>query len=337
MTEKIFSAVLPPVPRNSDRQTLQFNAAVKQALDELKKQLVISERGIVSKNGSRASEGDVVDAGTLNPPEQTFGTPSAPTNLQASGAIENVILSWNYSGNEVEYFEIWRALSDDFGLATLRGVSEALIFTDAVGPGNSFYYWVRGIAGGNVFGPFNDTSGTLGETAEDPITVLAEVSEGIKQSALAQSLLDGIPDLAGLPDEILARVQGDADEAAAREAAIATIETDVQTVVSDLEAETQTRTSQISAVNNSIAAIETNVQTVASDLEAETQTRTSQISSLNNSVSAFQTTVNTVASDLEAETQARTTAISQLGDDFAADLGIWPIQRRSNFRFSGLI
>jgi len=286
MTEKIFSAVLPPVPRNSDRQTLQFNAAVKQALDELKKQLVISERGIVSKSGSRASAGDVVDPDTITLPEQTFGTPSAPTNLQANGAIENIVLSWDYSGNEVEYFEIWRADSDSFGLATLRAITQGTVYADTIGAGNSKYYWVRGVADGEVFGPFNDTSGTLGQTARDPVDVLAEVSEGIKQSALAQSLLDGIPDLAGLPDEILARVQGDADEAAARQAAIAEVETDVQTV--------------------------------ASDLEAETQTRTSQISSLNNSVSAIQSTVNTVASDLEAETQARTTAISQLGDDFAA-------------------
>ena len=51
MAIKFFNAVLPSVPRTEDRQQLQFFSAIKQALDELKNNFVISDQGIVAKKG----------------------------------------------------------------------------------------------------------------------------------------------------------------------------------------------------------------------------------------------------------------------------------------------
>ena len=200
MAEKIFNAVLPPVPRESDRQVMQFNAAIKQALEELRNNVVLSKDGIVSKRNSNASRDDV-GSGASPLPATTAGTPSAPVNLQASGAIENIVLSWDYSGNEIEYFEIWRADSNSFGLATLRAITQGTVYSDTIGAGNSKYYWVRGVADGEVFGPFNAVSGVLGQTALDPVDVLTDVTGGIRESDLAQSLLNDFSSLAGVSDQ----------------------------------------------------------------------------------------------------------------------------------------
>jgi hypothetical protein len=185
VAEKVYNAVLPPCPRSSDRQQLQFNSAVKQALDELKKQLVISQRGTVARAGSDAASDDYGIAADLG---LNYGTPSAPTNLQATGAIENIVLEWDYQGAPVEYFEIWRADSDNFGLAELRAVSEVPLFADVVGPGVAFYYWVRGVSSGGVFGPYNDTAGVLGETSANPLDEIVKASESLDIATLSAEL-----------------------------------------------------------------------------------------------------------------------------------------------------
>lgn len=197
MAIKFFNAVLPSVPRTEDRQQLQFLSAIKQALDELKNNFVISDQGIVAKKGSDAASDDLT-AGTETD-LTAFSTPSAPTGVEAIGAIENIVLEWSYSGAPIGKFEIWRSLTDDFGQAELRGVTEALVFLDGVGPGSTFYYWVRGVSTGGVEGPFQGVNGVEGSTADDPISVLADVSDGVKESNLAQALLGNIPNLAGTP------------------------------------------------------------------------------------------------------------------------------------------
>jgi len=53
---KLINAVLPPVPRTEDRQTLQFFSAIKQAIDELKTGVVVSDQGVVSRLGSKAAK-----------------------------------------------------------------------------------------------------------------------------------------------------------------------------------------------------------------------------------------------------------------------------------------
>ena len=188
MAKKFFNAVLPSVPRTEDRQQLQFFSAIKQALDELKQNFVVSDQGIVSRSGSDASKDELTADSETD--LTAFSTPSAPTGFQATGAIENIVLEWEYSGSPIGKFEIWRALTNDFGQAELRGVTEATVFLDGVGSGSTFYYWVRGVSTGGVEGPFNDTAGTEGSTSADPMSEIINASEGLDLATVQATLGD---------------------------------------------------------------------------------------------------------------------------------------------------
>ena len=94
-------------------------------------------------------------------------TPPAPTGLSAVGAITTVILSWdnpNLAYDNHGQTEIWRAGVDDLGVAVLQGTSTSFVVNDTVGTDSTHYYWVRHISDTDVPGPFNATSGTLGQT-----------------------------------------------------------------------------------------------------------------------------------------------------------------------------
>ena len=344
MANKLFNSIIPPVPKSADRQTLQFFSALRNALTEISKSATFSDEGFVTRSGSGASPSVGAIATDVASGENglSYRTPAAPTNLQATGIFESIVLEWDYAGPDVGNFEIWRSSSQNFGQAVLRGVSSINIMQDSVAPGSTHYYWVRGVSTGQVAGPFNDIGGTAATT-------------GIKisQSDLYESFVDNFGTLAGtdilagnLSDEILARadsdtvltssvaeatsnvtsVRSDLDgEIAARIAEITAlngvvtgVQTDVTTNATDIAAETSTRTSQIATLNNSVAAIQTDVTANATDLAAETATRTSQIATLNNSVTSIQTDVTTNATDTAAETATRTSQIATLNNSVAA-------------------
>ena len=73
------------------------------------------------------------------------GFPHAPVNvLIANGAFHTVLVEWDppqYRGHA--HAEIWRAESDNQSDATLVGTSSANLFSDAIGKGAAFFYWVR--------------------------------------------------------------------------------------------------------------------------------------------------------------------------------------------------
>lgn len=110
-----------------------------------------------------------VDAGgNLTAPRPYLATPPAPTNVAASGAIQNIIVTWNdptYVGHA--YAEVWGSSTDNLGQAVLLGLSPGSIYVDSTGPSTSRYYWVRFVNTENVSGPYNALSGVLGQTGSD--------------------------------------------------------------------------------------------------------------------------------------------------------------------------
>ena len=105
--------------------------------------------------------------------------PPAPLNLVATGAMTSVVLTWDgvrynpcYS-----YTEIWRADTNDLGLAVLIGTATAGMFSDAVGSDDSNYYWVRFVSVLDDKGPYNQTAGTAGATAPDLAYVFDQLTE----------------------------------------------------------------------------------------------------------------------------------------------------------------
>ena len=343
MANKLFNSIIPPVPKTSDRQTLQFFLALKNALTEISKSATFTDEGFVTRSGTGATSS--VEAIATNVASGannlSYRTPAAPTSLQATGIFESIILEWEYAGPEVGNFEVWRSLNGNFGQTVLRGVSSINLFQDSVAPGTTHYYWVRGVSTGQVEGPFNDTEGTAGTT-------------GIKisQDDLYESFVENFGTLAGtdilagdLSDEILARAnidtvltssvaeatanlttaRSDLDgEIAARIAEITAltgtvtgVQTDVTTARSDLDGEIEARIAEITALTGTVTGVQTNVTTARSDLDGEIAARIAEITSLTGTVTGIQTDVTTNATDIAAETSTRTSQIASLNDSIA--------------------
>ena len=112
--------------------------------------------------------GDII---SVPPPDTELDPVPAPTNLQASGGIGVVILTWggtNFTG--YAYTEIWRSATDNLSNAVLVGQASGTMYVDYVGAG-SYYYWARFVNSAvptPEIGPYNATAGTLGVADNDP-------------------------------------------------------------------------------------------------------------------------------------------------------------------------
>jgi len=199
MTEQLINKAIPPVPRGTDQEQLRFLAAVKEALDTLQARIVVSKEGIVSKAGSNAAKDQQnstglsgASASTVN--EVDFRTPAAVTNVVATGTIESILVTWDYSGSaDLSMFEIWRATGEaNEGIvanAALVGTSVAEMFADSVPAGSGpYYYWVRGVSTGSTLGPFQGVNGAEGNTTEDPLTTIMNAAAALGADELASQL-----------------------------------------------------------------------------------------------------------------------------------------------------
>ncbi|MEH8118760.1 DUF1983 domain-containing protein [Aeromonas allosaccharophila] len=132
---------------------------------------------------------DLVDTGV-------YDKPHAPVNVQASGAFHTVLVDWDgpkYRGHS--HAEVWRAETDSLPAATLVGTTIANMFSDAIGKGAKFYYWVRFVNGKDDHGPFQGERGVVAETSRDVQDILDELQGKIESSHLAQELLKPILDV----------------------------------------------------------------------------------------------------------------------------------------------
>jgi len=198
------------VPRNSNlmvppgwsAQDKRFGDGVKENLDVLLGhrgdplqravtfQDLLDSNLVQFKSGSIgfSSTGDLVPIVNNVP---NLDVPPAPTSLQASGAFQNIILSWNlslYQGHS--FVEVWRHTSNDIAAATMVAQVSGFtgVYADPVGSGQTFYYWVRAINVNGIAGPFNSGTGTQGQTALDVSFLLTTLSNSITSSELATSL-----------------------------------------------------------------------------------------------------------------------------------------------------
>lgn len=125
-------------------------------------------------------------------------TPPAVENFTVTGAFRTIMLTWDKAAMnpaKLAYYEIWRSQTNDMGTASMVGQTAATLYVDA--PSNAslaqtYYYWVRVISTANVAGPFNDTAGTSGATANDPVylmEVLAAELDNVTPSASVPDLV----------------------------------------------------------------------------------------------------------------------------------------------------
>ncbi len=190
-------------------QERRFQESVKENLD-----ILLGHRG--DKLDKAVTFRDLLDAGVVRlpssitlwdgdpgifdpfPEDPELAIPPAPTNLQASGAFQNIILTWDlqrYKGHA--FVEIWSHTSDSLANATLTGVVSGFVgvYSDPVGENVTRYYWVRAVNENSIAGPYNSSTGTSGQTAPDVTFLLDELTGAITSSQLASSLSTPIGNL----------------------------------------------------------------------------------------------------------------------------------------------
>ena len=163
--------------------------------DRLDKAVTFRELSALGLSTLRPGAGGVYVPGK-NPdlfPAGQMEFPHAPVNVIANGAFHTVLVEWDppqYRGHA--HAEIWRAESNNQADATLVGTASANLFSDAIGKGAKFYYWVRFVNGKDDRGPFQGVQGVEAETSRDVQDILDELQGKIEESHLAQALLGPI-------------------------------------------------------------------------------------------------------------------------------------------------
>jgi hypothetical protein len=142
-------------------------------------------------------------AGTGYNPVTDLTPPPQPTGFTATGLFASVMLEWDappesYANHA--YTEIWRGaptftnatppveVAPVIGNAVLIGTTDARVYVDYLGNNVARYYWIRFVSQANVKGPYNGTSGTRAETAQNPGLLLNSLSTAITTGQLATAL-----------------------------------------------------------------------------------------------------------------------------------------------------
>ena len=326
---------LKNIPPKTDRE-------LKIALDSLKEALEIrlGQRGdpldravtlreLEDSGIVKVTNKEVGVTGGIEQPPGTGGSltpPPAPSTLEASAAFTSITLSWTIAsyGNH-SYSEIWRSQDNALGGATRIATSNAFVYTDEVGYGKEYYYWIRYVSASDVAGPWNDTEGTSATTVADINAVMTELTEDLSD-------LPGYTTLTGLIDDAesagvaASQVIRSTSEPTTRSDGTALkgndfwVDTDDNNQVyarnAANDAWIKARDAQlVTDVSNLTTTVNTNtadISTNATAISTESAARASAISSLTATVNTNTSNISTNATAISNETTARTTAISNL-------------------------
>jgi hypothetical protein len=279
---------------------------------------------------------------TANTPLENLAVPPAPVGLEASGAFTAIILNWNGMsasapyGNHA-YTEIWRSRANNLGGATLRATTTAFIYTDEVGYGETYYYWVRYVSTSNVPGPYNNTNGVEASTLEDVATVMAQLSETLQDLPGYTTLEALISGSAGTAATVIrstsaptTRDNGDAlvgndiwidtddnNQAYFRNAAnsawIAARDSTLISLYNSLSSTVSTNTSNISTAQSDIVTLTSDTTANASAISSLTSTVNSNTSAISseattraNADSALSTSITNLTSTVNGNTSSIT-------------------------------
>jgi phage-related protein len=218
---------LPTVTSDIPRDLRQYLDRVRENIDGVGLDEIITARKLIAAGLAEYTGGNLssTTGGTQ------YATPPAPLNLDADGALMNIIVTWDkapYQGHA--YTEIWAAVQTtaqaeatpeeypDIGEAILVGMAPGSVWVHNIGGGASRWYWARFVNIEGLAGPFNLVDGTRGDTATDPAHLISLLSGQIAEGQLATALsnridlIDGGESLAGSVAARLATVQNQVNE-----------------------------------------------------------------------------------------------------------------------------
>jgi len=126
---------------------------------------------------------------------QGVDTPTAPTGASASGAFQNILISWDYpSYVGHSHTEIFVSTTDDFASVEISkgrlspkflGQTTASVFSHQVAAGSTRFYFIRHVNQNDFAGPAHGTSGLQASTAlidtaliQDNLITAAKIVDG---------------------------------------------------------------------------------------------------------------------------------------------------------------
>jgi hypothetical protein len=178
-------AKLPTVVSNVAPDLRAFINRVREALDSGGTSRLLTVDDLISSGIASPGPG-----GTIIPPGGgTITTPPTPKNVAASGAIQNIVVTWDdplYYGHA--YAEVWGSSTDNLGAAVQVGMTPGAIFIDAVGPSVIRYYWVRFVNTLGTAGAFNAVAGVQGVTGPAVDYLLTTLTGAITETQLFTDL-----------------------------------------------------------------------------------------------------------------------------------------------------
>jgi len=144
---------------------------LRSFLDRLRELVAGSgaDRLLSANDLAKSGLATVDSAGNIKAPPAVFlGTPPPPTNVTATAAIRNIIVTWDnpaYVGHA--HAEVWGSSTTSQADSVLLGMTPGAIYVDEVGPSVTRYYWVRFVNTNDTPGPYNALVGTPATTGSD--------------------------------------------------------------------------------------------------------------------------------------------------------------------------
>lgn len=168
-------------------------------LDRVREILTTSglDRYVTAKELVRSGIAGATPNGVITTPIDgtTVELPPTPTGLAATGALANIILTWDpirYKGHA--YTEIWASGTNDLSTAVMIGQAPGTVYVDNVGAAATKYYWIRFVNQLDNVGEYNATIGVVGTTGSDPAYLLDVLTGSITSAELSTALNTQISD-----------------------------------------------------------------------------------------------------------------------------------------------
>ena len=275
---------LPKTPIKGDPETRRFLEAVRQRVESVESNAVtvadMRSAGFFDRNGINV--GSSTSSGAVQ-------APTIPTNLEADGAFENIVLTWEY----VDYVghsntRIYRSNTNVFADAEVLANIEGRIYADLVGSNKTYYYWVSNVNNNGIESATSQSAGVMGVTLPNTQFILNLLTNSITESQLYSTLgtrinlIDGDSTLTGSVNARLNAVQTDLQtQITANGSAIVTVQ--------DVNASQAT---QITALGTRTGAAESNIV----NLQTTTANQATSISQLTSTVSGNTTSIQTLTS-----------------------------------------
>lgn len=304
-------AKLPTVTSTIPRDLRTFLDRVREALDTTgPDELITARRLIAAGIASYGASGQLEFAGEEG---GTYATPPAPTNVTATGALANIIVSWDqpvYAGHA--YAEIWAAAAEPgngdptIGDAVLVGMAPGTTFAHNIGASATRWYWVRFVNMDGLAGAYNAVSGVEESTGDDPTYVVGLLAGQITEDELATGLSSRI-DL----------IDADASVTGSVNARLSTLQAEINELLDLPEYDNSTTYTAGQSVRYDGSVYQATQETTG-NLPTDTDywTKLGDFETFGDALAAAIEDISVLTGDLASETSARTTLASQIRGNY---------------------